>query len=57
MKNKKSEKKVVPNLTMKSDYFYCPRCGWMYPGPMLVRGDIANVKCEKCGHSYLVRKK
>ena len=57
MKNQKKENRMIPNLRMKSDYFYCPRCGWMYPGPLLVLGDIAQVKCEKCSNSFLVRKK
>ena len=41
----------------KSDYFRCPRCGWEYPGPLLIKGDVApTTKCQNCGHSYLVRK-
>lgn len=52
------KKKVrIPSVTMFSEYFRCPRCGWTTDGPRLVRGDIAQCPCEKCGHSYLVRVK
>lgn len=47
----------IPSVTMYSEYFKCPRCGWTTDGPRLVRGDIAQCPCEKCGHSYLVRVK
>lgn len=48
----------IPTLKFNSDYFMCPKCGWEYPGPLLVRGDVAaSTPCQKCGHSYLVRKK
>ena len=47
----------IPNVTLYSEYFKCPRCGWTTDGPRLVRGDIAQCPCEKCGHSYLVRVK
>lgn len=57
MKNRKKTV-ILPKLTFNSEYFYCPKCGWTYPGPLLVRGDVApNTPCQKCGHSYLVRKK
>ena len=52
------KKKVKsPSVTMFSEYFKCPRCGWTTDGPRLVRGDVAQTPCEKCGHSYLVRVK
>lgn len=53
---KKLENTQIPTLEFNSDYFQCPRCGWKYPGPMLVQGDKAvYTKCENCGHPYLVR--
>lgn len=53
---KKDKKRlVVPEIKLNSDYFKCPRCGWEYPGPLLVLGNIAEHECEKCGNSYLVR--
>lgn len=46
----------IPNLKFNSDYFKCPKCGWQYPGPLLVKGDVApTTRCQNCGHSYLVR--
>lgn len=55
---KKIKKMNIPTLKFNSDYFECPKCGWMYPGPLLVKGDVASTtKCQNCGHSYLVRKK
>lgn len=57
MKTKKKTT-TIPTLRFNSDYFKCPRCGWQYPGPMLVNGDVAaNTPCQSCGHSYLVRVK
>ena len=48
----------IPTIKFNSDYFVCPRCGWITPGPILVKGDVApNTPCKKCGHSYLIRKK
>lgn len=50
------QKKVVPTLKFNSDYFRCPRCGWKYPEPLLVKGDVASsTRCQNCGNSYLVR--
>lgn len=50
------EKKAIPTLKFNSDYFKCPRCGWRYPDPLLIKGDVApSTKCQNCGHSYLVR--
>lgn len=51
------EKVKIPSATMFSEYFKCPRCGWTTDGSRLVRGDVAQTPCEKCGHSYLVRVK
>ena len=51
------EKNLIPTWKFNSSYFSCPRCGWEYPVPLLVRGDIAEKECENCGHSYLVRNK
>lgn len=48
---------LIPSMKFRSDYFKCPRCGWQYPGPRLVKGDVAQTPCEKCGFSYLVRVK
>lgn len=48
----------IPTLKFKSDYFKCPvpKCGWQYPGPLLIKGDVApTTKCGKCGHVGLVR--
>lgn len=46
----------LPTLKFNSDFFKCPKCGWKYPGPLLIKGDVApNTKCGNCGHSYLVR--
>lgn len=55
----KKEKNVyIPSLKFNSDIFECPKCGWKYPGPLLVKGDIAHyTKCENCGHTYLIRVK
>ena len=56
--NNRRKTLTIPTLTLRSEYFYCPKCGWMYPGPLLIKGDVApNTKCEQCGHYYLVRKK
>lgn len=53
---KESKKLIIPSLKFNSNYFKCPRCGWQYPGPLLVNGDVApTTKCQKCGNSYLVR--
>lgn len=50
------KKKIIPTVKFNSDFFQCPRCGWKYPGPLLVKGNVAsNTKCQKCGNSYLVR--
>lgn len=50
--------KSIPTLRFNSDYFYCPKCKWEYPGPLLIKGDVApTTKCQKCGHVGLVRKK
>ena len=55
---KKIKIKLIPTLKFNSEYFYCPKCGWTYPGPLLIKGDYApSIKCEKCGHVGLVRKK
>lgn len=57
MRNKK-QSVIMPTLKFNSEYFKCPRCGWQYPGPLLVKGDVApNTPCKNCGHSYLVRVK
>lgn len=54
----KVQKKAIPTLKFNSDYFECPKCGWQYPGPLLIKGDVApTTKCQNCGHSYLVRVK
>ncbi len=46
----------VPDLKFNSEYFKCPKCGWQYPGPLLVKGDVAAyTQCQRCGHSYLIR--
>ena len=48
----------IPTLVFHSDYFKCPKCGWKYPGPLLIKGDVApTTRCQNCGHSYLVRVK
>lgn len=52
---RKTPRLFIPTLKFSSDYFRCPRCGWETPSPRLVKGDIAQTACEKCGHSYLVR--
>ena len=53
---KQARKQVVPTLQFNSEYFKCPKCGWTYPGPLKINGDIApTTKCQQCGHSYLVR--
>lgn len=58
---KKEEKVIlIPNLKFNSDYFHCPvpGCGWVYPGPLLIKGDYApTTKCQRCGHVGLVRNK
>lgn len=52
------EKVRIPTLVFRSDYFLCPKCGWQYPGPLLIKGDVApTTRCQRCGNSYLVRKK
>lgn len=52
----KKQKIKIPSLKFNSDWFHCPKCGWEYPGPLLVKGDVAaNTRCQKCGNSYLVR--
>ena len=28
------KKIVIPTLTFNGDYFKCPKCGWIYPGPL-----------------------
>ncbi len=38
---KKNEIIKIPTLKFNSEYFHCPKCGWEYPGPMLVKGDSA----------------
>ncbi len=49
---------VIPTTKFDSDYFRCPKCGWIYPGPLLIKGDIvSSTRCEKCGHVGLVRVK
>ena len=48
----------VPTLKFNSDFFKCPvsGCGWQYPGPLLIKGDVApTTKCGRCGHVGLVR--
>lgn len=54
---KKSNQIVqIPTLVFHSDYFHCPRCGWKYPDPLLIKGDVApTTPCQNCKHSYLVR--
>ena len=53
---KKAQTKAIPTLRFRSEYFKCPRCGWKYPGPLLVKGDVApTTRCQNCGNSYLVR--
>lgn len=32
------KKIVIPTLTFNGDYFKCPKCGWIYPGPLRVLG-------------------
>lgn len=55
---KENAKIVIPTVKVNSDYFVCPRCGWRYPGPLLIKGDVApTTQCQSCGHSYLVREK
>ncbi len=55
---KKKKRRSVPTLVFNSNYFHCPRCGWEYPGPLLIKGDVApTTKCENCGHVGLVRNK
>lgn len=47
---------TIPTLKFNSDYFQCPKCGWKYPGPLLIKGDVApTTKCQKCGHTGLKR--
>jgi transcription elongation factor Elf1 len=54
--NINKKKITIPTLKFNSNYFKCPRCGWQYPGPLLIKGDIApNTQCQNCGNSYLVR--
>ncbi|MCD8006337.1 MAG: hypothetical protein LUF29_05110 [Oscillospiraceae bacterium] len=49
---------VIPTVRLDSDYFRCPKCGWVYPVPLLIKGDYAeSTRCEKCGHVGLVRVK
>ncbi len=49
---------VIPTLKFKSDYFFCPKCGWITDGPMRVLGDYAQTTvCKNCGHVGLERKK
>ena len=53
----KKQVKKIPSLTFNSDYFCCPKCGWTYPGPMLVKGNSApSTRCQNCGHLGLIRK-
>ncbi len=55
---RKIQKLEIPTLKFNSDYFECPKCGWRYPGPLLIKGDIApSTPCQNCGNSYLVRVK
>ena len=55
---RKIQKLEIPTLKFNSDYFECPKCGWRYPGPLLIKGDIApSTPCQNCGNSYLVRAK
>lgn len=50
------KRKVIPTLTFNGDYFKCPKCGWIHPGPLLVLGDVAHgTPCQQCGNSTLVR--
>lgn len=55
---KKTKAIQIPTLTFNSEYFHCPKCGWVYPGPLLIKGDSApTTKCNNCGHVGLVRNK
>ena len=45
------KKIVIPTLTFNGDYFKCPKCGWIYPGPLRVLGT----PCQQCGNSTLER--
>ena len=53
-----TEKKVrIPSMKFNSNYFKCgrPGCDYVTDGPRLVKGNIAQTPCPKCGFSYLVR--
>lgn len=56
---KKNRVKIeIPTLKLNSDYFHCPKCNWVYPGPLLIKGDYApTTKCQNCGHVGLERNK
>lgn len=50
------KKIVIPTLTFNGDYFKCPKCGWIYPGPLRVLGNVAHgTPCQQCGNSTLER--
>ena len=50
------KKIVIPTLTFNGDYFKCPKCGWIYPGPLRVLGNVAQgTPCQQCGNSTLER--
>lgn len=49
------KQRTIPTLIFHSDYFECPICTWQYPGPLRVKGDYAQIRCQNCGHFGLVR--
>ena len=58
MSMKKEKVIKIPTLKFNSEYFHCPKCGWVYPGPLLIKGDSApTTRCQNCGHIGLVRNK